>query len=108
VRSRFFGKLTLGGKLTMLNAFLVVSLIPLALVLKAIGVQLSGIATFCYVFGLLFPLGMPLLWPNLSHGGITLGETIGWCLLIGANSFVWGYGLAFIIHQFRKFVGSDQ
>lgn len=87
--ARFFGRPTRGGVLTILNAVL--------WLLVAYG-AMNGVAPLVPLFFILSP---PLAWcfvlPVLGNRSPGAGQALVMaCVMIGANSFLWGYGLSWV------------
>jgi hypothetical protein len=73
-----------GGWLAILNAVLWVVVVSVP----------SGPLTAYLALFLSLPIALPCILP-LTGGATTLGVVVG-CAMIGINSFVWGYSLAWL------------
>lgn len=97
----FLGCPTLGGTLSMVNMLLWLSFYVL---LRGV----STTQTLEKLLGLVFlVLSLPLLWPfHLSQGfrcgGPSKSEIIVTTIVLGINSFAWGYGIAWLIRLARR------
>ncbi len=53
-------------------------------------------------------LGFPIVWPFLAPGAMIQSDflaqfdIVAKCLLIGLNSFVWGYGISTMVRWIRR------
>ncbi len=89
VRKGFFGRPTLGGMLAILNCVLWAILLSVP---EPIPARWHGV----YV-GVFIALGLPLrVFCLLLPHGLGPFDVIIPCVIMGLNSFAWGYGIAWI------------
>jgi hypothetical protein len=84
---------SLGGRLTIANAVAVLVLILAARFLNTPDLEWVWIVA---IFALTLPFGWLALLPE-GHGPTQYWHVVWPCLVVGANSFAWGYGLAAIL-----------
>jgi len=93
VPSRFLGLPSLGGTLAIVNGLLIVGIILLDSThyFRPDGGEFYLLWIMAFLSS---PLALPFLLPSM--GPPTANEIIGNCIAIGINSFIWGYGTAWI------------
>jgi hypothetical protein len=97
-RSSFFAPPSLGGKLAIanLNGWVIIFLIGRSEVLPPDLPLWLQFAVAALLFILAMPLGMCI--PMMS-GPAPLGGIVMIVLILAANAFVWGYGLAWCLRR---------
>ena len=90
--SKFLGKPTMGGYLTMLNGVLLVVAISMS------QHQLLPDVFFVLFILLIMPLGLPYLLPSFGGSDRNLCDLILLSTIIGLNSIIWGYSISWLIH----------
>ncbi|HCS50748.1 hypothetical protein [Rubinisphaera sp.] len=63
--------------------------------------QLYGVVLAILVIILALPFAWPFMFPAVGHHS-SVGEIIAISVIVGVNSFAWGYGLAAIIRYCRR------
>ena len=98
--TRFFGFPTRGGQLTVLNCAFWLLFVLFAKYANpsppswAVAMFIPSVLVFS------FPVAIWCFLPQLDYSP-TLWDIIRQSVLIGVNSFVWGYGLSFVIRKLR-------
>lgn len=105
----FFGLLSLGGKLSLvnLNFWLIALLLQRGGAASFLAEPLREYILLAFIFLMLFfslPFATCLLLPTVGTPPIpNLFEVVRDVLLLVLNSFVWGYGLAWCIERAAKY-----
>ena len=89
----FLGKPTRGGKLTMANCLL------WALVLFGYPAFLPAPVAWVIALVVSLPAALPCILPAL--GSSRVEDLLVPLVMIGVNSFVWGYGISWIVSRVR-------
>jgi hypothetical protein len=87
---KWYSRLTLGGRLTLLNLVLFAGVVWWAIAAD----QSDGLSPLRIVAAaiLMFPIALPV--SLFLSAEPTVAEVVVMCIVFGLNSFVWGYGLA--------------
>lgn len=93
VERRFLGLPSLGGTLAIVNCL---SIFGIFLLIRTRYFRPDGGESYLlWIMAFLSsPLALPFLLPSM--GPPTANEIIGNCIAIGTNSFIWGYGIAWV------------
>ena len=92
--------MTRGGKLTIVNGLLWLGV--------AVGVATDTPPLLWPALVVCWPVAWLFLLPLFGRISMVGPELPVACLMIGVNSFLWGYGLSWVVSLFATFAGTGQ